>query len=52
MPLREYACESCFKKKERLEYPNGIYGKMICSCGSTMGKLISVFARTPKGWEV
>jgi hypothetical protein len=52
MPLRDYGCEDCFKRKERVEYPNRVYGKMICVCGTTMTKLMSVFARTPKKWEV
>jgi hypothetical protein len=52
MPIKEYGCEDCFKKKERRESTTGIYGKMICECGMTMGKLVSAFARTAKKWEV
>ena len=51
MSYREYACEKCLNKKERLESSTGIYGKMEC-CGKAMVLLVSVFARTAKKWEV
>lgn len=50
MPLFEYECCKCKQIKEvLLKTPAKTEG---CSCGYSMSRKVSSFAKTPKKWEV